>query len=510
MWIFTFLLTTYQELAVSDIIIDLHLPICVHSERDRPEMREQMLLVLSLLLSSLPQQSSKANQITGTWINQDPSTMGITHILIEDHLGHLLVRAWGACVPTDCDWGTTDLHFTDGLAIGVFDMGFAASRMYFIRLPNGKLLAVYNSEFKDESNRREPDHAEIFVREEESREASSISAKNLLKTVAETYRKLPAAQFESEEVSDYGDQVAVARIKTLFSRPDKWRVETSGSGEARTLISDGHTVWTFFPESNEYTTHPAGQQRSAIGSYGLLDQTPGSTRITGLERLADVDCIVLTIGRPNQTRTLWIDPKTNFIHKDQVSSVSPTTGAVQRSVTITFSVARALTNVDDQLFLFDPQKGQAKSRLELQREALVKSVGAPAPDFSLLDLEGKEVKLSRLKGKAVLLNFWASWCVPCRSEMPNIELLHREFKDKGLVVLGINDEEAQTQTAFLQRFGFSFASLVELKKQASNLYSIGGIPTTVVIDQRGTIKAYDQGTASYESLRETLQEMGVH
>jgi hypothetical protein len=100
--------------------------------------------------------------------------MGITHILIEDRGGSLLVRAWGSCVPRDCDWGTTDLHFTDGLATSVFDMGFAAERMYFVRLPNDKLLAVSKSEFKDGSNRRDTDHAEIFVREEESQEAASI------------------------------------------------------------------------------------------------------------------------------------------------------------------------------------------------------------------------------------------------------------------------------------------------------------------------------------------------
>jgi peroxiredoxin len=147
--------------------------------------------------------------------------------------------------------------------------------------------------------------------------------------------------------------------------------------------------------------------------------------------------------------------------------------------------------------------------LALQREALVKSVGTPAPDFTLSNLEGKEVKLSQFKGKVVLLNFWSSWCIPCRSEMPTIELLHREYKDKGLIVLGIDDEESQKQAAFLQKFGFSFTSLVESKRQASNLYSIGGIPTTVLIDQQGKIKAYDQGTASYESLRTTLQEMGI-
>jgi thiol-disulfide isomerase/thioredoxin/outer membrane lipoprotein-sorting protein len=469
-----------------------------------------MLLILSLILSSLHQQRSTPNQLAGTWLNQDPATMGITQILIADQDGALRVRAWGACVPSDCDWGATELHFTDGLATSVFDTGPIVTTMCFVRLPDDKLLGVYKSHWNDGSNHTEPDRAEIFVREEQGEDAASISAKNLLKKVAETYRTLPAAQFESEEVSDHGDEVTVTRVKTRFSKPNKLRVEVSGSGEASVLISDGHTVWTFFPESNEYITHPTGDQQSSLNSYGLLDQIVGFPKISGSERFGDVDCTVITIKRPNQTRTLWIDPKTNFIRKDQVTSVSATTGAVQRSQTTSFLEARVVADLDDRLFSFDPQKTQAKSRLALQREALVKSVGTPAPDFSLSDLEGKEVKVSQFKGKVVLLNFWASWCVPCRSEMPTIELLHREYKDKGLIVLGIDDEESQKQAGFLQKFGFSFASLVEPKKQASNLYGVGGIPTTVLIDRQGRIKAYDQGTASYESLRETLQEMGVH
>jgi peroxiredoxin/outer membrane lipoprotein-sorting protein len=466
-----------------------------------------MLILLSLWLSLA--QSNK-NELSGTWINQDPITMGITHIVIGDQGDHLVAHAWGACVPTDCDWGATDVRFTDGSATSIFDMGFIAERMYFVRLPNDKLLAVSASEFKDGSNRHEPEHAEIFVREVESQDAASVSAKNLLKAVAETYRNLSAGEFKSEEISDNGTRVSTFRVKTAFSQPNKWRVETSGSGEESTSISDGHTTWTYFPESNEYETYPAGKRQPGVAQYGLLDDLVGSSKITGSEHLGDLSCTILTITRPKQTRQLWIDPKTNFVHKDQITTVSPTTGAVLRSVTTTFSLARALTNVDENAFLFDPEKAQAKSRTAAQREALVKSVGKPAPDFSLLDSEGKQFKLSELKGKTVLLDFWATWCVPCRAEMPTIELLHREFKDKGLIVLGVDDEEAQIQNEFLKKFDFSFASLVEPKKQASNLYNVGGIPTTVVIDREGMIRAFDQDTASYESLRESLHAVGVH
>jgi len=469
-----------------------------------------MLLILSLLLIFLDQPRNKSNEIAGTWLNQDPSTMGITQILIADQDGVLRVRAWGACVPSDCDWGATELHFTDGWATSLFDLAPIATKMYFVRLPNDKLLVVYKSQWNDGSNHTEPERAEIFDREDQTEDVASRSAKNLLKKVAETYRTLRAADFESEEVSDHGDEVTVTRVKTQFAEPNKLRVEVSGSGEPSILISDGQTVWTFFPESNEYTTHPAGDRpQSSLNSYALLDQIVGSPRISGSERLGDVDCTVVIIARPNQTRTLWVDAKTNFIRKDHVTSVSPAPGGVQRSLTTSFSKARLVAKLDDQLFSFDPQKAQAKSRLALQREALVKSVGTPAPVFSLSNLEGKEVNLSQFKGKVVLLNFWASWCIPCRSEMPTIELLHRQYKDKGLIVLGIDDEESQKQATFLQKFGLTFASLVESKRQASSLYGVGGIPTTVLIDQQGRIKAYDQGTASYESLRAALQEMGV-
>jgi peroxiredoxin len=223
-----------------------------------------------------------------------------------------------------------------------------------------------------------------------------------------------------------------------------------------------------------------------------------------------VDCTLVRMVRPGSARILWIDPKTNFVLRDDATKTysNPPNSTTFHTVT-TFSVARALPSVDEQQFSFDPQKVQAKARDEVQRKARTESVGTQAPDFALNDLGGHPIKLSELKGKVVLLDFWATWCAPCREALPNLELLNRDFKDKGLVVLGIDGEESQDQAAFLSKFGYTFRSLVDPEDKVKNLFGVGGIPTRVLIDRNGTIQIFDAGTFSYDSLREAVRKTGI-
>jgi thiol-disulfide isomerase/thioredoxin len=476
-----------------------------------------MLPFVLFLMAFHQNQTTPASPLIGNWVNQNLSTNGITEVVINNNEGgQLKVHVWAKCEPMDCDWGVTDISPSTGLASSVFDAGFARTTIEFIPLPDERLLLVYKSEYKDRSGYREPDQVEFFVREKQSaQDSESIAAKALLKKVAETYRGLSAAQFEAEQFVESINKQS-SREKTLskiiISKPGKERVETTGAGEPQVIISDGETLWTFFPESNEYSVLHAGKLGLAyVGDYTLLGQVREPARIIGSDRVADTDCTMVSLNRnDNHTRTIWIDPRTNFIRKDERKDISPTSeGKYSRASVTTFSVPRTLDNLDPTIFSFDPSKTHAKDRQELQKAAPVATIGTLAPEFILHNLEGKEVRLRDLRGKVVILDFWATWCPPCRAGMPALELLHRQFKDKGLVVLGIDDEDAVDQNAFLRKFDYSFTSLVDLQKKTNNLYSVGGIPTTVIIDGQGKINTYLVGESSYESLWAALQDLGI-
>lgn len=111
-----------------------------------------------------------------------------------------------------------------------------------------------------------------------------------------------------------------------------------------------------------------------------------------------------------------------------------------------------------------------------------------APDFTLRDLGGNTVRLQDLRGKVVFLNFWATWCPPCRLEMPTMEQLHREFADQGLVILAVNFRESQDDVrSFVKQHGLTFTTLLDEEEKAFGLYRAWSLPTTYLINKNGEI-----------------------
>ncbi len=128
-------------------------------------------------------------------------------------------------------------------------------------------------------------------------------------------------------------------------------------------------------------------------------------------------------------------------------------------------------------------------------------VGAPAPSFELPDMEGKPISLQALRGKAVLLNFWATWCGPCQYEMPSLESLYQKYKDRGFVVLGVSlDEEGWAPIReFLKHVPVNFPLVNDQAQKVNELYEIYRIPETYLIDPKGIIADKIVGPQDYNA-----------
>ncbi len=133
------------------------------------------------------------------------------------------------------------------------------------------------------------------------------------------------------------------------------------------------------------------------------------------------------------------------------------------------------------------------------------AVGHPAPDFTLPGLDGTLVSLSDLRGRPVVLNFWATWCGPCRAEMPELQAAADRF-DGSLVVLGVDQgEDEATVSAFLQELGISFPIVLDKEQDVGNTYRIMGLPTTFFIDKNGMIQRVWTGEMNGAILAEGIQ-----
>ena len=139
--------------------------------------------------------------------------------------------------------------------------------------------------------------------------------------------------------------------------------------------------------------------------------------------------------------------------------------------------------------------------------------GGMAPDFTLKSDSGENLKLSEYRGEVVLINFWASWCGPCRQEMPALDELHKRYQSLGFTVLGVNvEEDSRKARDVLNDLHISFPVLFDDQSAVSRLYDVVAMPSTVLVDRSGTVrylhKGYQPGLEDVyvQQVRELIRE----
>lgn len=134
--------------------------------------------------------------------------------------------------------------------------------------------------------------------------------------------------------------------------------------------------------------------------------------------------------------------------------------------------------------------------------------GQPAPDFELQTIEGKTYKLSDLKGKPVMINFFATWCPPCRAEMPALQEAYAEFEKDGFIILAVNLNESDVAIkSFIERYGLTFPIVVDKADKVSKAYDIVPLPTSYFVDRNGIVQGKWTGEIRKEQLRALIKKI---
>jgi peroxiredoxin len=152
----------------------------------------------------------------------------------------------------------------------------------------------------------------------------------------------------------------------------------------------------------------------------------------------------------------------------------------------------------------DPHYRAAMAQLEAQDKK------REHPDFTLTDLAGKSWKFADLRGHVVLINFWATWCPPCRKELPDLQTLYERYASQGLVILGISDEDTAKVAPFVSRQKLTYPVLLDTQRIVNTQFEVRGIPKSFVYDRSGKLVAQAMDMRTHHQFAEMLDKAGMH
>lgn len=336
--------------------------------------------------------------------------------------------------------------------------------------------------------------------------------------------------------------------RTAIQGPENlYRIDTRSPYGTYTVVSDGKTEWMYLAETKMYAERPvpqdwpgfpkilmAGQMelRSAWGMRTELELDTGKGQnptllpeetisIAGRSYL----CYVVHAtqdgkGFHNDT-TYWIDKQALVLRKQfkRWDTYTLVTKEVQfplhMDITTIYPVADFGPQANAELFRFTPPADAKKiASFEPDFDGFPENhpktqlAGQMAPDVTLTRADGTKVALNSLRGKPVLIDFWATWCGPCIASMPSLHRVYDEVKNKGIRVLGIDeDNKPEDATAYLARHKYAWDDFHDTDKQIQKTFKDEGIPLVVLIDAQGKIVYYDFG-GNEETLRRAIAALG--
>jgi thiol-disulfide isomerase/thioredoxin/outer membrane lipoprotein-sorting protein len=362
----------------------------------------------------------------------------------------------------------------------------------------------------------------------------SADARALLDKIRDGYAKLTALDVAGNVsiAFDGGGQQRNdhASFTGAFRSPNKFRHDMK---DEATIVSTGEKVYTYIARKNAYVTDDAPKSR-ADGLPGqvaalLMDQDPSlalalspnasaaliansSDVSLGAEKtVAGVTYPTLKLVQADEDQTLLIDPKTNLIHSVQHDLMR----SVKRQgvpnvkvalVTVDYTPVPVQAQAQNISFEWTPPpdaKPLAPATPQAAGDdappAAAQLEGKPAPSFTLKTLDGKSVSLSSLKGNVVVLDFWATWCGPCREGLPHIDKIAKDRAADGVKVFAVNlQEDASQIQPFVQQNNLSLPVLLDSDGGVAQKYMAEAIPETVIIDKQGTVQKVIVGLAPDE------------
>ncbi len=409
--------------------------------------------------------------------------------------------------------------------------------------------------------------------------AGDLTAEQILREVSVTYHNLKSFRLvEDHEVRapmmTRGPEMSLGHwwlfgplgnfeTDLAESRPGKVRLAINPAEGGIQLISNGATTWIYLPSRGEYESFPGApllEETSGRGPfyggdtlirYATLSPKKGAN-VRGVETVRvggkETDCYVIDLRPDGGFRRLWVDKQRFIVLRDVLASgalgycsFSLDMGEECGGPEFHSSQLREvnLGPVADSLFEFVPPTTARRveyfsspwTRFPWSVQEYAERImgaafdahllGKRARDFTLPSLDGTSLRLHTLRGKIVVLYFYASWCKPCQNDMAEIQELRPEMASKGVVFLGIDDEEPETVRKFVKAKGYTFPMLLDRSQgfhyfdgrgwvqTVQEMYGTGWVPTVVVINRKGKIAARYVGAGGEAELRRHLEIAGL-